>query len=376
MQDVHLSGTTTPQFAPVKEAFRTLWDDIEVGAALAIYLNDEKVVDLWGGSATPDDTKPWQADTLVNIYSSTKGATSLALAALVGDGLLDYEAPVIEYWPEFGAEQKFEITVAELLSHQAGLYQFDDPVSVEDLYNWLYRVHQLAAQKPAWNPGTAGGYHATTWGFLAGELIRRCSGKSPGTFLRDRLTTHLDADCFIGCPADRFSDCATVIGPNRARRQHKAEPRTPGKLTSNDPLIKPFTHISSDDWRRAEVPASNGHASARGLAILYAMAAGDGSFEGTELITRNAMAKATQIEVESIDLVLNQPIRRSRGFIHNCDDVYFGPVATAFGHSGAGGSIGFADPENRVGFAYVMNQLQAHKPPRSKALIDAFYECL
>ncbi len=376
MQDVAINGTTSPAFQSMTETFRSLWDDIEVGAAITAYVDGEKVVDLWGGYLDADLSRPWQADSLANVYSATKGVVSLAIAVMVSDELLDYEKPVIEYWPEFGAERKQSISVAQLLSHQAGLYQFDNPVSVEDLYNWQHRTFQLAAQKPAWQPGSASGYHAITWGFLAGELIRRGTGLLPATYLRERLIDPLGVDCYIGCPPEKFSQCAELIGPNRARKIYESEPRTPGKLTTNDPLIKPYAHIRTDEFRLAEIPATNGHASARGLATLYSMAANGGVYKNLSLISEDVLEQATTPVVKGVDLVLNQPIRRSMGFINNSPDVYFGPSMSAFGHSGTGGSTAFADPENKVGFAYVMNQLQSHRPQRSKLLIDAFYGCL
>lgn len=367
-----IEGHCQREFTPVEKAFAALWDEIEVGASLCIYHDGRPVVNLWGGYTNRAQTIQWQEDTLVNVYSTIKGIVALSLAQLVDGGRLEYELPVTTYWPAFGAEQKFDITVAQLISHQAGLYRFDPPVSVEDLYNWQKITMQLASQRPAWKPGNAFGYHPVTWGFLAGELIRQVTGVSPGTFISERLAGPLNADVYIGLPPNLHHRCATLAGPNHARKALPARKSAGSKtLVTDDPVITPFRHACSSEFRQAEIPATNGHASAVGLARCY-QAALDGN-----LLSDAVIETATrEVTCGEIDQVLGQPLRRSMGFILNCDDCYFGPAKNAFGHSGSGGSIAFADPENNVAFAYVMNQLHSIGPLRARQLINSFYTCL
>ncbi len=388
-----VNGFTTEKFSGVRDAFEKLWlddDAIEVGASIAIYHRGEKVASLWGGWTDRERTLPWQESTLVNVYSTSKGLITLGIAALVSAGRLDLDAPVAHYWPEFGAQGKFDITMAQLLSHQAGLCGFDPPAEVADLYDWKKMTYRLAAQRPQWAPGTKSGYHAITWGFLVGEVIGRVTGQMPGPFLRESITDPIGADFLIGLTESELPRCATMIGPNHIVRSVTASPAgNPAPLEkqqekqqsldlipTNDPALTPYRDVSSAQWRKAQIPASNGHATADGLARVYAMAAQNGKWQGKEIINKTALDQVNTLEIDNKrDLVLGTHLRRSRGFILNCDDVYMGPSALAFGHSGTGGSIGFADPENEISFAYVMNQMQASgvRPSRAKSLIDTIY---
>ena len=229
---VEVQGEVAPGFESVKQVFAENWNDIEVGASYTVIHRGVKVVDLWGGYQDPSFESEWQEDTLVNIYSTTKGLASVAVAILAGDGHLDFDAPVVDYWPEFGAEGKHEITVAQLLSHQAGVCGVEQKLTVEDLYDWNKMVNLLAAQKPLWEPGTAAGYHAVTWGYLPGELVRRITGQTLGAYFRDKVAVPLDADCYIGLPDSEMDRVADMIGPNRARVQ----PGPPSTLPKVPPL--------------------------------------------------------------------------------------------------------------------------------------------
>ena len=370
---MEIQGTVAPGLEPLKIAFARLWDEVEVGASLCILRNGETIVDLWGGHTDRHCTSPWQADTLVNTYSTTKGLVALALACLVDEGRLSYEAPVADYWPAFGAEKKYDVTVAQLLSHQAGLYRFNPTVRLSDLYDFQAMVFNLASQAPAWVPGTRFGYHAITWGYLAGELIRRITGRSPGTYIRERITAPLGADCYIGLPTSLHNRCADLIGPNHARKEMpRAErPRLEDRLKSEDPVITPFRDACSVDWRCAEIPGSSGHASARGLATCYAA-----SLDG-KLFRHKTLQKAiTEVTHGEVDQVLGYPTRRAMGFILSCEAVWFGSSLSAFGHTGTGGSCAFADPERGIAFAYVMNQLHTNGGLRSGQLIETLYQQL
>jgi len=368
-----IDGHISAGFEPVGEVFARLWDEIEVGAALAVYQGEELVIDLYGGFTDRDCTNPWARDTLVNVYSTSKGITAIALACLVEDGLMDYSAPVADYWPEFGAECKFDITVTQALSHQAGLYTFKPEIKTTDLYDWQLATFNIASQEPSWTPGKGIGYHAITWGFIAGELIRRITGKSPGAYLRERITGPLNADVYLGLDESLLPRCADLVGPNHARKNmpDKKQLAEPGeRLRSSDPVLTPFKDVSSIPWRRAELPSSNMHATARGLALCY-KAVLDG-----RLISASTLELATEeLTHGENDLCFGRPIRRSRGFILNCDDCYCGPETAAFGHSGTGGSVAFADPVNNITFAYVMNQLDRDGRARANRLVGSLFDC-
>ena len=391
-----IEGSVAPGFERVRDTFASFWLESELGASVCAYHQGEKVVDLWAGYKDAAREDPWLADTLVNVYSTTKGLAALAVAVLYDEGSIDYTAPVAQYWPEFGAAGKSKVTVAELLAHKAGVSAVDQTLAVEDLYNWQKMTNLIAAQAPLWSPGKASGYHAVTWGYLPGELIKRITGESLGAYFRRKIGEPLQADCYIGLPDAEHDRCATLNGPNRARRnfdstlapKEKQSPtlHPPQDQTSSDlykqsmlnPVIAPFRHACSPEWRRAEIAASNGHASARGLAKIYAALSMQGELSGTSILSSGAIDAATLSEVEtSKDLVMNSVIRRSRGFILNTDDNY-GPNSKAFGHNGTGGSTAFADRENSVSLAYVMNQMLSNSltEPRANRLTHALFQCI
>ncbi|MFT7688563.1 MAG: CubicO group peptidase (beta-lactamase class C family) [Candidatus Azotimanducaceae bacterium] len=382
---IDIQGKATQPFDSVKSSFAQLWQTIEVGASLCVYYQGEKVVDLWGGCTDRDHTIAWQPDTLVNVYSASKGITAFAFAILVDSGKVTFEDLVSTHWPEFGAESKQNITIAQLLSHQGGLCGVETPLEVSDLYDWDKMANLLAAQKPLWEPGTAAAYHAVTWGYLVGELIRRVSGQTIGAFIREKICEPLDADFYLGLPDTELYRYAPLIGPNHMRNKGLSKPKgdRPAiharlfKLAQMNPPISPFKDACSDAWRKAEIPASNGHSSARGLAKIYAAMANGGKLEDIQICGQRSLDQANRVEVEKQkDLVLGTVIRRSRGFILNTDQNY-GPSSSSFGHAGAGGSMAFADPELNLSFAYTMNQMQndAHLP-RSKSLINQVYKCI
>lgn len=395
---IEVKGEVKSGFESVRETYASLWDDVEVGSSLCVFHQGEKVVDLWGGYTDREMTRQWQADTLVNVYSTTKGPAALAIAILKDEGKIDYDEKVITYWPEFGAEGKQAVTVAQLLSHQAGLCGVDTRLSIKDLYDWHKMVNLLAAQKPLWPLGSGAGYHAVTWGYFPGELVRRITGKTLGQYFSEKVALPLAADFYIGLPESEFSRCATLIGPNYARpsnaRSSNAETKgaqeTPAQskmarfhaIALRNPTISPYRDACSRQWRLAEIAASNGHASARGIASIYGTLAMAGmpvatSLESARMIRREALSEAIKTEVDGPeDLVLGGKLRRARGFMLNSGGAY-GPNPGAFGHAGTGGSLGFADIEAGIGFGYAMNQLLSGSPrPRSKILLNAVYQCL
>src|SRR4030042_2119465 len=309
---------------------------------------------------------------------------SLALAILAEEGKLDYEALVTDYWPDFGAEGKDQVTVKQLLSRQAGLCGVMGKITIEDLYDWDKMVRLLAAQKPFWEPGQGSGYHAVTWGYLAGELIRRITRKTLGQYFQEKVAGPLKADFYIGLPDSEMNRVADMVGANRARVAPKSiegSRKVPAlyPIALQNPEIRPFKDVCSYPWRKAEIPAANGQANARGIARIYGALANGGELDDIRIISRKGIETATIEEVkgDQVDLVLGKPRRFARGFVLNTEGSY-GPNHEAFGHTGAGGSVGFADPETNIAFGYAMNQMQVNEEDVSRAelLVKATYACL
>lgn len=379
MIDFPVHGTAAPGFERVCDVFeRNFTEDIEVGASFAAVVAGKTVVDLWGGYQDRECTRPWVADTLVNVYSTTKGIASAALATAVEDGALDYEAPVRDYWPDFRAGAN-GLTVGQFLSHQSGVCGLRDRVTVEDLYDWPRMTARIAAEAPHWEPGTAAGYHAILWGFLAGELALRTTGRSLGELVRERIASPLNADFHIGLPDAEHGRVANLVGPNHARRQPDPATllgvRMPPlfRYALQNPSIRPWGDACTPPWRRAEIAAANGHGNARGIARIYGALA-----DGKRVLERRTIAAMTVEEWGMADdLVLGRPMRRGRGINLNTEGQY-GPNPDAFGHNGAGGSIGFADPDRRLGIGYAMNQMQPgiEADTRGSRLVRAVFECL
>jgi CubicO group peptidase (beta-lactamase class C family) len=384
MPEFPVHGLTAAGFERVREVFeRNFTDDIEVGASFSAVLDGMTVVDLWGGWQDRACTRPWVEDTLVNVYSTTKGVASIAFATLVEDGLIAYEAPVHDYWPELRAARD-GLTVGQLLSHQGGLCGLRESVTVADLYDWDGMIRRLEAEEPHWEPGTAAGYHAVLWGYFPGELARRLTGKTLGRLLAERVAGPLHADCFLGLPASEHGRVADLIGPNHARRQPDLSslagltlPALYGVALQN-PSIRPWQDACSAPWRSAEIAAANGQANARGIARIYGAVARGGELEGVRILSPETIAAMTVEEVGAQDdLVLGRPMRRARGVMLNTLGQY-GPNPASYGHAGAGGSVGFADPARKLGVGYAMNQMQPgiETDTRGGRLVAALYACL
>jgi CubicO group peptidase (beta-lactamase class C family) len=380
-------GRCDPAFRRVGDAFvENFAAHDEVGASACVIVDGRVVVDLWGGWADVARTQPWQADTLVNVYSVGKGLTGLIAARLVGLGSLDVTAPVTRYWPEFAADGtlgKEATTVAHLLSHQAGLPAIRHRLPPDAMYDHDLMARALAAEAPWWEPGKEHGYHVNTFGFLVGEVIRRVTGKSVGTLLRHDVAGPLDADVHIGLPAPEHGRVAQLIQPEAPPPSDEE----PGGL-SDEELMTYNAHfnpsglsgvgvVNTPAWRMAEVPGTNAHASARGVARVYAALAAGGRLDGLEIVDPGALAAATTEQVYGVDRILRAPTRYGLGFQLTHPERPFGPNPRSFGHHGAGGSLGFCDPDAGVAFAYVMNRTErGWRNPRNRALVDAVYASL
>ncbi|MFJ1969934.1 serine hydrolase domain-containing protein [Streptomyces sp. NPDC087903] len=381
--DVH--GHCDTRFAAVRTAFgENFRARGELGAAVTVTVDGETVVDLWGGWADAARTRPWERDTLVNVWSTSKGPVVLCAHILADRGLLDFDAPVAAYWPEFAAAGKEKILVRHLLSHRSGLCGLREPHSLADLYDWELTTRRLAAMEPWWEPGTRSGYHAMTYGFLVGEVVRRVSGLLPGAFL-ERETGPLGIDFTIGLPEKEAGRAAELVHPPTASSSEQAaifSQLTPAALAAlANPLVG-ATEANSPAWRAAEIPAANGHGTARAVAALYGIFAGRGAHAGHRVLSAEAAELAREGQGGCRDLVLGAGLAHDTeiglGLWLSGPNGSYGPNPRAFGHDGFGGSCGLADPEAGVSLGYVMNRMGPHiaDDPRKTALIDALYSAL
>lgn len=382
MANPPIDGMCDPRFDRVRSAFADNFSHRgEVGATVAITLDGKPIVDLWGGWADAARTRLWRPDTIVNVASTTKGLTAVCAHRLVDQGLLDLDAPVATYWPEFAQAGKERIPVHHLLSHRAGLPAIDAPLPTAALYDWSVMTSALAAQKPWWEPGTQHGYHAFTFGWLVGEVVRRIAQKSLGTYLREEVAEPLGIDCTIGLAPEhdaRVAEFIAVPGENLEDQLIAQAGPMVQKALNNPPHT--VADMNTRAWRGAEIPAGNAHTNARALARLYGALACGGTVDGVRVLSPESIERARTEQVDGPDLVLfGLPTRFGLGFSLPPRGAGLGAAgAGAFASAGAGGSFAFADPEARVGFAYIMNQMQAGMPPDPRAthLIDALYSCL
>jgi len=398
---VPIHGHCDPRFENVRKVFTEKFEaGKEVGASIAFTLHGESVVDLWGGfvgkRGTPEADREWQRDTLANTYSTTKGMTAICAHRLVEAGKLDLDAPVVQYWPEFGAEGKSEIPVRWLLSHQSGLPAIRKEMPPEALFDWDAMCQALAETKPWWTPGTKHGYHPVTYGHLVGEVIRRVSGRTVGQMFREDVAEPLEADFHIGLDAAEDDRVADIIGSLAPPKSGPGEPKVKikGPLADfmrdmtdpttmvgrafNNPRMKPTT-VNSREWRAAEIPAANGHGTASALARVYGALANGGAVDGVRILEADSIVRARTEQVSGPDATLGgMPMRYGLGFMLRSDFMPLSPSPNAFGHPGAGGSIGLADPDAGVGFGYVMNKMSMGLVggPTAFAVLGAFFEAL
>lgn len=381
MIEAPVHGRVEAGFEPVQEAFAVNFERHgEVGAACSIHVGGRPVVDIWGGVTAPEGSEPYTGDTLQMVASTTKGVVSIAAHMLAQEGRLDFDTPVTGYWPEFAAEGKGDIPVRWLFSHRAGLAAIDRPLSLEDVYAWDPVVEALAAQRPLWEPGSAHGYHVGTFGWLAGEIIRRVSGQSVGRFVAERIADPLGLEFWIGLPDELNARVASMIPPpppSGAPDVFTARLLDPTTLLHRafvNPMMLPGT-FNERAFRAAEIPAANGIGTAKSLSRLYAACIGD--VDGVRLLAPATLERATATQSQGEDLVLGYETHYGTGFQLPFP---FRPMAGegSFGHYGMGGAVAFAHPGLGFSFAYVMNQMlpSGGVDPRPDALVQALVSCL
>ncbi|EFH28361.1 MULTISPECIES: EstA family serine hydrolase [Streptomyces] len=379
-------GHCDERFAAVRTAFEENFQDrAELGAAVSVTVDGETVVDLWGGWADAARTRPWQRDTLVNVWSTTKGPTALCAHILADRGLLDLDAPVAAYWPEFAAAGKEKVLVRHLLSHRAGLSGLREPHTLAELFDWELTTRRLAATEPWWEPGTVSGYHAFTYGFLVGEVVRRVSGLLPGAFLEREVTGPLGIDFTIGLPEKEAGRAAELVHPPAVSTSEQAAvfaQLAPAAIAALTNPVAGAAEANTPEWRAAEIPAANGHGTARAVAALYGIFAGRGSHDGHRVLSPEAAERVRESQGRCRDLVLGAGLDSETelglGLWLSGPNGSYGPNPRAFGHDGFGGSCGLADPETGIALGYVMNRMGPHiaDDPRKTALIEALYSAL
>ncbi len=367
-----VGGLVAPGFERVRDAFVEGLAE-ELGAGFAAVRDGDVVVDLWGGWADRDRTRPWEHNTIAPVYSTTKGVAAIVLAELVDQGVLDYHTAVASLWPAFGVHGKDKVTVAQTLAHQAGVPGFIHPIDPDLWLDPPACAKAIAALEPLWPPGTASGYHPLTWGYIAGEIAQRVSGRSLGSILREDICTPLGIDFQIGTPEGDHVRTAEIKKPSRGGEFGEITP--PRKAA----FFTPWAAVKrgSTQWRRIEVPSANGHATALGVARLFEAYATGGIIGGSRVLSQEAFDALTKRRWIGDDLVLPFHMDWRTGIIGNSNRIY-GPNPEAFGHSGHGGSCGFGDPVAGVSAGYVMN-MQSHHimgDPRALKLIEALYACL
>ena len=400
---IPVNGLCESRFTKVREIFQQSFDSgVEIGAAVSFVLDGKTVVDLWGGHYDDARTRQWDRDTLVNVYSTTKGMTALCANQLVERGLLELEVPVAKYWPEFAAAGKEDLLVKWILTHQAGLPGISEPLPLGSQYDWHRMCNALAAQEPWWTPGDGFGYHVFTYGFLVGELIRRVTGMTIGNYFRQHIAEPLNADFHIGLLEQHDARTADMYGVSLGNKA--ASSTTPSGPTTGpfaefaraiqDPstmqyaalLNPPQTRdaVNTRAWRGAEIPAANGHGTARGIARIYGALARGGEVDGVRILKQSTIERATTEEVSGPERVFlgGLSMRYGLGFsLSESSNVYarLSPNPRAFGHTGAGGSVGMADPDAKIGCGFTMNSMQAGMltaGTTATAMIDAFYAAL
>ena len=373
-------GTYDERFREVVEAFVENYElENELGSAVSVVIDGERVVDVWGGWADEDRRHEWQADTIVGMMSVAKGVTAIAFNMLVDRGLIDLDAPVARYWPEFTQNGKADVLVRWVLDHRAGL-----PVLTPEklwpgaCFDREAMVTALAAQAPLWEPGTVAAYHVHTQGYLLGEIMRRVDGRLVGPFVREEITGPRGIDYWIGLPEADFGRCTDLLPDPDARllaATEKEAPETLRHLAFEQNPHWPWRRLlNSSEWRGGEIASGSGHGNARAVASVYGTLVA-----GAELMSAAGLARMATVQHDQIELLQERHYRQGLGVLLNSPDaVYMGPNPASFGHHGIGGSIGFGDPDARIGFSYSTNQMHAvgTNGPRAARLIDALYNAL
>jgi CubicO group peptidase (beta-lactamase class C family) len=368
-----IEGTCDDRFRAVRDAFAANFDaGLDVGASVAVYLDGQPVVDLWGGFADRDRTVPWQRDTIINVWSTTKTMTFVVALMLADQGVIGLDEPVARYWPEFAANGKDGVLVRHLMAHTAGLCGWQEKMAPEDLYDWEKATSLLAAQEPWWEPGKGSGYHAITQGYLIGEVVRRVTGQSFGSFFRTEVAEPLGADFHVGFGPELDERVALVITPPKPERPEVFPPMMLRTMTN--PLLN--AKQSWDlAWRRAEIPAAGGHGNARSVAAVQSVLSAGGEARGVRLFSEATARRVLEEQAHGADMVIGDTLRFGVGYGLNSAELPIGRGDGIAFWGGYGGSLIVNDLDRRLTVAYVMNKMELGTVggARSYALVDAAY---
>ena len=378
-----VNGYCDDRFIEARKIFeKSLEDGFELGGAICLEVKGEKVLDLWGGHKDQDRTEAWEENTIVNVFSTTKGIAAICLLQLIEKGLIDIEKPVSNYWPEFSQNGKEDIPVKYLFCHKSGLCGVKEPLEAGAFSDWDLICNQLAKQEPLWEPGSAHGYHAITYGHLVGELLKRVDGRTIGTYFKEEIAEPLDLDFWIGLPDSEFDRVSDIYpskpssfqflfpllaklpkfllpGPTKFLIDFGDTSKPVGAAFNNPPIVSNNgMEANKKKWRNAEIPAANGHGTARSIAKLYGVLANGGSLDDLYILSPDTIEMGRTTQADGKDLVLGgMHTRFGLGFMLGTENISMGPNPDAFGHGGAGGSLGFADPDNNISLGFVMNQM-------------------
>jgi CubicO group peptidase (beta-lactamase class C family) len=379
-------GFCDARFAAVRDALADNFRERgELGAAVAVTLDGRPVVDVWAGWMDRDHSRLWERDTLVDVFSVGKAMAAACVLILVERGEVDLDEPVSRYWPEFAAGGKEGVTVRMLLSHRAGLPAVRRTLPEDAMYDWDLMTGALAEEEPWWEPGADHGYHVNTFGFLAGELVRRVSGERIGAFFRRAVAEPLEAEFHFGFGPEHDGRTAEYYFGESSDPDDEGVPTDLdderrfllGRVYLNPPGLSGIGTVNTRAWRAAEIPSANGHSTARAVARFYAALANGGEVDGVRILRPETIEEAIAEESAGTDFVLGRPTRFGLGFQLTQPERPLGTNSRTFGHFGAGGSLGFADPDEGLGFAYALNMSGPRwRNPRNRALIDAVYSAL
>jgi CubicO group peptidase (beta-lactamase class C family) len=375
MAEVH--GRYDERFSGVRDALAEHLDADELGASIAVDLDGETVVDIWGGYRDPERTVPWTQDTIVNVWSTTKCVLNLAALMLVDQGELDVYAPVGDYWPEFSAKGKKNVEVRHLMSHTSGVSGWEQPFSVRDMYDWETACERLALQRPWWEPGTASGYHSATQGHLVGELIRRITGKTLQKFVVDEIAGPLGADFQVGARDADWDRIAPVVPPPRVEPDPNADPSSVALRTWTGPVMSTKATLSPE-WRAADLGALNGHSNARGVLDVMRVLSLGGEAGGVRLLSPKTIDLVFDQQSDGVDLVLEEPFRFGIGYCLGSPVIPYVPDGRTFFWGGWGGSMVVMDLDRRLTISYMMNKMAPGilGSTRSEAYIRAVYDAV
>jgi CubicO group peptidase (beta-lactamase class C family) len=375
---MEIKGFCDERFFKAKYAFEKNFNlGLEVGASFAVSLNGELVVDIWGGFSDSARTKLWERDTIVNVFSTTKIMTALCIHLLIDKGLIDVEAPVSKYWPEFAQANKEDVLVKHLLSHSAGLPGFDEEIPVEALYDWDRIINLLSAQKPWWKPGTKIGYHMTTFGYLLGELVRRITGRTLGTYFRENIANPLNIDFHIGLSEKYDLRVADIIVPEKVFSKWqvilaKLLLKKTVKVFYNPDIEK--VNFNERAWRSAEIPSGNGHGNARSIAKVGSILACGGMYDKKKILSKSTVEEVIEPQISGRDVIrMYHPAKFGLGLGLLDDKFYLGP--RSFGWGGAGGSLCVMDLEKKLSMGYAMNKMHMKgEDPRTGPIFKAVWD--